>query len=78
MRIEVTQEDINEGCQSSCMSCPIALAIARAYGCAAEVGNVSVRVEGFGGFRLPQEAINFIDQFDNHGPAAVAPFSFEL
>lgn len=83
MRIEVTQEDINNGRRKSCNACPVALAVKRAT----QAREVSIHeqvgyfaassfVTHMDVFDLPSEAIEFIDNFDYGN--SVRPFAFEV
>lgn len=80
MRIDVTQEDIDQGTRGQCKLCPVALAISRASGFTAFVrfgvtlfDDYRLEVERSG---LPQAAVDFICKFDSELP--VQPFSFDL
>lgn len=77
MRIEVTQEHIDEGKKGSCACCPIALA-AEAVGMDRPLVMRSsiLLMELDIIYRLPQIAKDFITTFDHGGP--VQPFSFEV
>jgi hypothetical protein len=80
MRIEVTQEDIDNGLKGKCDSCAVALAAKRAF------GNRIILVDGeqmdvidngkWDVLDLPDSAVAFIEAFDTGKP--VKPFSFEL
>jgi hypothetical protein len=85
IQIQVTAEDIREGTAQECCLCPVARAIARALG--REVlwnGDVSVdgdnvtvyRPSSWDGVDLPDQAKDFIEQFDSGKP--VEPFAFAL
>ena len=78
--INVTQEHIDAGIQSSCKKCPIALALESALGdeYSANVGGSHFRVgkHRFPGKPLPSVAKRFIQAFDLG--FAVSPFSFEI
>lgn len=75
MKIEVTQEDIDEGVAGDCEACPIAQAGFRATLSHTQVMGKRIRL--YGVWRdLPPEAINFVLRFDNGG--LVTPFSFEV
>lgn len=78
--IHVTQEDIDNGLYSSCMSCPVALALNRAIPMGPSwlaVGDFARRntVE-YKFFELPIEVTHFIAAFDAR--SKVSPFSFEF
>jgi hypothetical protein len=76
MKIQVTQQDIDEGIAGKCYDCPIALAIARVLHIRLRVFRTIV-IYSFGYLIfLPNCVIQFIDQFDNNEP--VQPFEFEL
>lgn len=77
MRIEVTESDIVHGARWDCDNCPIALAIERAThqaNCWSVLWNRAT--SPLGTVWLPDEAKDFIDNFDNERP--VAPFSFDV
>lgn len=91
MRIEVTQADIDAGARRSCYSCPIALAIARAYEKRESMGALLafVRPSATGGnywwggvpalnkrFKLPTVVKKRAGIFDTTG--AMTPFEFEI
>jgi hypothetical protein len=71
----VTQEDISNGLHS-CSHCPIALALTRTFNVPEGDVNVASRwiVEGIGFGDTPDNACNFIRDFDNGRP--VKPFYF--
>lgn len=84
LKVEVTQQDIEKGEPHFCSSCPISLALTRAFGEPMSIGygeiwyggvmdSQSSRVcrQGFS-----KEVKEFIARFDNG--IAVEPFSFEL
>jgi hypothetical protein len=90
MKIQVTQDHINAGKKEDCQKCPIALAIAEAIpnihvsvfgklssvcNAPAEFRQAYIRLDGIG-YRLPQEASDFIDDFDYS--REVRPFEFKL
>lgn len=76
MIVKVTQEHIDKGRKSSCVSCPVALAFEEA-GKLAFVGVEAVRpLGGFIEARLPVEATRFIRAFDRD--EQVTPFEFEV
>ena len=78
MKIEVTAEDISKGYPGSYGSCPVALAMQRAYG----REDISVGIKGWWLHGedheryLPFEVGTFIVKFDRNN--IVEPFSFEL
>jgi hypothetical protein len=77
VRIEVTQDDIDNGTVASCLSCPVAIAIKRV---APTPRIVSVARLGilYGSKYIPApiEVCNFIDRYDHRLPTY--PFTFEL
>ncbi len=82
MRIEVTQEDIDNGARNCNVGCPIARAIRRCTGEA----YVSVGYDGASAgpslleskrFRLPADVSERIVAFDSPGGVMV-PFAFDL
>jgi hypothetical protein len=76
MRIDVTQQDIEQGVPCDCRHCPISLAAERAG-----LRNVKVTGESlFGNGHqawLPDEALDFIYLFDKHRERA-KPLSFQI
>ena len=91
MRIEVTQEDIDQGVRCDTDNCPVALAIGRQFkDCfAVLVGDANAAVFRFyhdersnmtrqtrSDFPLPQEAKTFVVDYD--AGEEVAPFAFEV
>lgn len=76
-QIEVTKQDIEQGECKSPWRCPIALAINRVMqpGCRAYVDYDTVII-ACQDYRLPPEASQFVDRFDDQ--ASVSPFSFSL
>lgn len=87
LRVEVTQEDIDNGVIASPQNCPIALAVKRELTAQGYhylgiiVGNMQVQVlyDAYcpvARYNLPVEAYNFILAFDNKG--TVEPFTMEL
>lgn len=76
--IRVTQEDIDNGERGNCELCPIAHAMSRELGCAVDVSGpcAVVYIHGPVEIPLPQEARNFILDFDNVEP--VQPFEFQI
>ncbi len=79
MKIEVTEDDIRNGKSYDCMTCPIALALSRAF-----KESLHVRATPFSLFvdnpprifNPPQSVVAFMVDFDMHHP--VQPFTFEL
>lgn len=80
--IEVTQEDINKGQQSSCAKCPIALALARAFPGRETLAGVfylfiyNLKGETIFQAITPQEVVHFMNSFDVG--KEVVPFSFTV
>ena len=77
MRIDVTEEDIQEGVKCDCDACPIARAVRRA------TGDQTLSVMGYGVYRgamligrFPKKATDFVISFDSDD--SVKPFSFNL
>lgn len=76
MRIDVTQDDINNGRPRTSQHCPIARAIKRQLNCSnIAVGPTEIEI-GSDSYKTPDEAYFFIRLFDRH--FNVKPFSFEL
>lgn len=83
MKIEVTQDDINNGCIHRIKQCPVALAINRvlAEGCQAFVYGAVISIQTSNGLEIfstltPAIARNFIKIFDKSED--VSPFTFDL
>jgi hypothetical protein len=84
MRVQVTQEDIEQGEQGSCKHCPIAIAVSRATGKKAYVGYDGISTGELPGpmfeprwqYETPKVARDFIVDFDYGLPTH--PFEFEL
>lgn len=79
MEIEVTQEDIEKGQRHRSLSCPVALAVNRAFnGGSIYVGSSHIYDEndGMRTIDLPIEAISFIRVFDSG--KVVKPFKFSI
>jgi hypothetical protein len=76
MRVDVTQEDIEEGARGDCNFCPVARAIRRAFPTKSVF--VGANTIGVGGERLemPDDVDEFVCAFDSY--CDVYPFSFEL
>lgn len=78
--ITVTQDDIEKGEATNCHYCPIAIAAKRAF----KAYSVSCAVRlliytdetSYKKYKLPDEALNFIGDFDNG--KGVEPFEFEI
>ena len=77
IRVQVTQEDIDQGEADNCFDCPVALALKRVTGAVIEVNNSFAIVDGVA-IRLPPTVEIWIANFDYNGPDAVKPFSFSL
>lgn len=81
MKIDVTQEDIDNGKRGHCSRCPVALALSRIPGAEyLTVGPVDFGITLRGvrrDYALPEEAIVFIRTFDD-GEITPNPFSFEI
>lgn len=75
MLIEVTADDIRQGCRNSCSNCPVALAITRAVGQKAFIGSHTWRISDAKHI-LPHNAIMFIHDYDQFRP--VMPTTFEI
>lgn len=79
-KIEVTQEDIKNGIRESANTCPIALAVTRAYGGRVLVNSgVIIWDNGTGRpqiFSFPENVRQFIINFDKG--LQVKPFEFEI
>ncbi|MCI0537687.1 MAG: hypothetical protein L0Z50_20935 [Verrucomicrobiales bacterium] len=84
MRIEVTQNDIDKGCEKDCLKCPVALAINRVlrkpYVCYVDIPLIRIRkgrsLDFVCEILTPEVAIDFIRAFDPGRD--VSPFSFDL
>ena len=80
MKIEVTQDDIDNGLRIDCELCPVAKAIVRATGKQARVSAVGVfffpETPSAKQIFLPSKVQLFIKSFDRKEP--VQPFSFDL
>lgn len=77
MRITVTKEDIQRGRPRSSSSCPIALALRRQTGVLYSVSTACAFTTGHE-FRLPAEAMRFVDRFDTLPRSFSVPFTFDL
>lgn len=76
MKIEVTQDDINNGQRSRCRFCPVALAIQRTFpDQLVTVGNEAAEI-GMCFITFPTNASEFISAFDKG--LKVQPFTFEI
>lgn len=79
MIISVTEEDIANGKRQTCDSCPIALAVKRAYpGCPVSVDQWGIKIAGCRMYRVNDQMYKFMTDFDLCGPKAVKPFLFVL
>lgn len=82
MKIQVTQEDINQGVRACTNNCAVALALKRAGFPFVQVHSKSVITKMRDDFTvaesipLPEEVAFFIDSFDDGDP--VGPIEFEL
>jgi hypothetical protein len=83
-RIRVTQQDIEKGEKSQVDSCPIALAVNRAVkkGVSVSVGVARLDLwdwdHSASSSLLPEQAVEFIQKFDQSGPGVVRPLQFEV
>jgi hypothetical protein len=79
-RVRVTLADIRQGVAADCQSCPVALAIKRAFDADwIEVDHYLVRVwkeEEITSYTLSQEVATWIANFDAEAP--VKPFAFRI
>jgi len=84
IKIEVTQQDINEGRATGPHSkCAVELAAARAFGQPAFCGYTVLTYQGaYGAYRLPEEARTFITAFEEamkrRDKSALRPFAFKV
>lgn len=83
MRVQVTQEDINEGLCGSAVSCAIAMALKRKTGREVRVSYDAVTVYGRDFedrqyYRLSTPAKKFIAQFDSGERESLSPAAFNL
>jgi hypothetical protein len=82
MKIEVTQDDIDKGHRKMSRSCPVALAVKRAYGAEEVVADnclisvYDVNCKPIKKFKTSTEVSHFMMDFDDSLP--VQPFSFEV
>lgn len=78
VEVHVTQADIEAGVRQICTSCPVALAMTRAFGEPVRVGLVQFVLKAsqraFSEHVLPDEVSNWIARFDLG--RTVEPFSF--
>ncbi len=76
MKIQVMQEDIDQGEQCSILDCPVAKAIARKFSARmVGVNRESVVIDTLK-IHLPENVRNAIEDYDNGGE--MNPFEFEL
>jgi hypothetical protein len=75
VRIEVGQEDIDQGCKASASYCPIARAVGRVIRGPVSVGAIWITLEDSTVY-LTDEARQWVWDFDNDRD--VEPFSFEI
>lgn len=77
IKIEVTQQDIDNGKRASCFYCPIALVCTRTFKELCLIGESYLGfIRGGKKYPLPQNARQFVTDFDHGRP--VKPFTFEL
>ena len=76
MRIDVTQQDIDQGVPCDSRHCPISLAAQRAGLQNVKVNGESLFGNGYMAF-LPDEALDFIYLFDKHRELT-KPFFFQI
>jgi hypothetical protein len=78
--VTVTAEHIAAGKREDCENCPIALAVAEVFAGSPYVDEFTVMITAPDGseteFDLPDEALRFIEAFDDGGAGDVAPFTF--
>jgi hypothetical protein len=78
MLINVTQEDIDKGCQRNSSNCPVARAIKRQTGQDVLVGAYQFGLMSGEKLWMPQGVQNFVYAFDNGYNVLTKPFSFYL
>ena len=78
MKIEVTQEHIDQGIINSLVNCPIALAIkSKGFNCRLDQLYIYIDLKDkIIYIQTPKFVANFIKDFDDGRP--VSPFSFEI
>lgn len=83
MRIEVTQEDIDNGIPEDCWRCPVARAVCRVLSASeSDISVDGVNITHFLGpgdwidYPTPQLVNEFIEAFD--AKSTVIPFSFDI
>lgn len=75
MKIQVTQQEIDNGTRQKASCCPVALAVSLATQRDARVTADTIRF-GWKVYITPEPAASFIEAFDAGEP--VSPFEFEL
>lgn len=83
LALSVTQDDIDRGYRCDCSSCPIALAMRRLYpnySVKAKLGYILIieKDDVLIQYKVPIEAVAFMEDFDDYGPTAVSPRKFEM
>lgn len=76
MKIKVTQDDIDCGVRKVKSACPVALATKLHFSNADVIVDYDTLFIGYEWFTLPEEAKDFINNFDNGDE--VEPFEFEV
>ena len=77
IKVEVTQEDINNGVRQDGDNCPIACALKRLVKSPEVEDDIEFDLDGIRYVaRIPDKASEFISKFDN--AVNVLPFSFEI
>ena len=79
MTVSVTEEDIAQGARRSCTTCPVAIAVARAYSekiVWVNTCNITIGYEMGKVVATPLEVKRFVLEFDAGEP--VFPFEFTL
>jgi len=80
VKIKVTQDHIDKGKESSCLKCPITLALniqlpkKRKWFVTSDAAHSTKGSE----YKLPRSAQRFIEKFDAYGRVVVKPFNFYL
>lgn len=79
IKVEVTQEDINNGVRQDADNCPIACALKRLVQNPEVEDDIEFDLNEIRYVaQLTEEAVTFINHFDQRGLIAVQPFSFEI
>jgi hypothetical protein len=83
VKVEVTQEDIDQGIPSDCTDCPVALALCRVLDLpdTITVAHSIIRLptpDGWQRIRIPDHVRQWIYTFDRKGRSRVGPMTFEL